>query len=48
MVAYRSAGRITAVASIHRDRESLQAEALLERGDQAGLEALLASVGTHA
>jgi apoptosis-inducing factor 3 len=44
MVAYRVAGRISAVASIYRDRESLRAEVLLERGDQAGLEALLASV----
>jgi NADPH-dependent 2,4-dienoyl-CoA reductase/sulfur reductase-like enzyme/nitrite reductase/ring-hydroxylating ferredoxin subunit len=43
LVAYRVAGRIAAVASINRDRESLRAEALLERGDQAGLEALLAS-----
>src|SRR5574342_179125 len=41
LVAYRVAGRISAVASVHRDQESLQAEALLERGDQAGLEALL-------
>ncbi len=46
LVAYRVAGRISAVASIHRDRESLRAEALLERGDQAGLEALLASART--
>jgi len=44
LVGYRAAGRIVAVASIHRDRESLRAEALLERSDQAGLEALLASV----
>jgi NADPH-dependent 2,4-dienoyl-CoA reductase/sulfur reductase-like enzyme/nitrite reductase/ring-hydroxylating ferredoxin subunit len=44
LVAYRVAGRISAVASLQRDRESLRAEALLERGDQAGLEALLASV----
>jgi NADPH-dependent 2,4-dienoyl-CoA reductase/sulfur reductase-like enzyme len=43
LVAYRVAGRISAVASVHRDQESLRAEALLERGDQAGLEALLAS-----
>lgn len=41
LVAYRVAGRISAVASIYRDQESLRAEALLERGDQAGLEALL-------
>jgi apoptosis-inducing factor 3 len=44
LVAYWVAGRISAVASIYRDQESLRAEALLERGDQAGLEALLASV----
>ncbi|MGC3998324.1 MAG: FAD-dependent oxidoreductase [Anaeromyxobacter sp.] len=42
LVAYRDGGRISAVASVHRDRESLQAEALLARADQAGLEALLA------
>jgi len=45
LVAFRTGGRIAAVASIGRDRESLRAEALLERGDQAGLEALLANVG---
>jgi len=44
MVAYRVAGKISAVASIYRDQESLRAAALFERGDQAGLEALLASV----
>jgi NADPH-dependent 2,4-dienoyl-CoA reductase/sulfur reductase-like enzyme/nitrite reductase/ring-hydroxylating ferredoxin subunit len=44
LVAYRVAGKISAVASIYRDQESLRAEALLERGDQAGLESLLASV----
>jgi apoptosis-inducing factor 3 len=43
LVAYRVAGRIAALASIYRDQESLRAEALLERDDQAGLEALLAS-----
>ncbi len=44
LVAYRVTGRISAVASIYRDQESLRAEALLERGDQAGLEALVGSV----
>jgi len=44
LVAYRVADRISAAASIYRDRESLQVEAMLERGDQAGREALLASV----
>jgi len=46
LVAFRVSGRISAVATIGRDQESLRAEALLERGDQAGLEALLASVRT--
>jgi hypothetical protein len=40
LVAYR----VAEVASVHRDRESLRAEALLERGNQAGLEDLLAGV----
>jgi len=44
LVAYRAAGRISAVASVFRDQESLRAEALLEREDQASLEALLATV----
>jgi apoptosis-inducing factor 3 len=43
MVAFRLGGRIAAVATIHRDKESLQAEAALERGDQAAIEALFAS-----
>jgi hypothetical protein len=42
LVAYRVADRVSAVASV--DRESLRAEALLERGNQAGLEDLLAGV----
>ncbi len=45
IVAFRVAGRISAVASVFRDQESLRAEALLERGDQGGLEALLTSAG---
>lgn len=44
MVAFRNGTRIAAVATIFRDRESLEAEAALERGDQAALEAILASV----
>jgi 3-phenylpropionate/trans-cinnamate dioxygenase ferredoxin reductase subunit len=44
LVAYRVGGKIVAVASLNRDRESLRAEALLERSDQAGLEELLKSV----
>jgi NADPH-dependent 2,4-dienoyl-CoA reductase/sulfur reductase-like enzyme/nitrite reductase/ring-hydroxylating ferredoxin subunit len=42
LLAYRSGGKITAVATIFRDRESLEAEVLLERDDQGGLEALIA------
>ncbi len=41
VVAYRSGGRIAAVATIYRDTESLKAESLFERDDQAGLEALV-------
>src|SRR5258705_13669870 len=41
LVAYRSSGRVLAVASIDRDRESLLVEAAMERGDQAAGEALL-------
>jgi len=42
LLAYRSAGKIAAVATIYRDKESLEAEALFERDDQDGLEALIA------
>jgi len=41
LVAFRREGRILAVATVFRDRESLEAEALLERADQAGLNALV-------
>ena len=41
LVAYRQAGRVQAVASIYRDRESLLIEAAMERGDDAAVEALL-------
>ncbi len=44
VVAYRSGGKIAAIASVFRDQESLQAELLLERDDQAGLEELLRSL----
>ncbi len=42
LVAFRKQGRIAAVAALGRKVESLRAGALLERGDQAGLERLLA------
>jgi NADPH-dependent 2,4-dienoyl-CoA reductase/sulfur reductase-like enzyme len=45
LVAFRSGGRIAAVATIDRDKESLEAEVLLERDDQDGLEALIARAG---
>jgi len=41
LVAYRQGGRVQAVASIYRDRESLAIEAAMERGDEGGVEALL-------
>ena len=44
LIAYREGGRIAAVASIYRDRESLLAEVALERNDQAALEAILDGV----
>ena len=43
VVAYRDAGRITAIATIYRDRDSLLAEEAFARDDQAALERLLAS-----
>jgi NADPH-dependent 2,4-dienoyl-CoA reductase/sulfur reductase-like enzyme len=42
LVAFRSGGTIAAVATINRDKECLEAELLLERHDQRGLEELLA------
>ncbi|HEX5042013.1 MAG TPA: FAD-dependent oxidoreductase [Candidatus Polarisedimenticolaceae bacterium] len=41
LLAYRRGGKILAVATVYRDRASLQAEVCLARGDQGGLEALL-------
>lgn len=41
IVGYRKAGRITAVASIYRDRDSLRAEHALATGDQRALTSLL-------
>jgi hypothetical protein len=40
-VAYRAGGRIVAVATISRDRDSLLAEEAFARDDQAALERLL-------
>jgi hypothetical protein len=42
-VVYRGAGRVLAVLTVGRDRQSLAVEAALERGDVAGLESLLRS-----
>ncbi len=44
LVAYRKAGRIVAVASVYRDRDSLLAEDALGRDDQGALERLLGEV----
>jgi NADPH-dependent 2,4-dienoyl-CoA reductase/sulfur reductase-like enzyme/nitrite reductase/ring-hydroxylating ferredoxin subunit len=44
LVAYRNKGRILAVASVYRDRDSLLAEDALGRGDQAALEQLMRGV----
>jgi len=40
-VIYRSGGRVAAVLTVGRDRQSLEAEAALERNDPAALDALL-------
>jgi NADPH-dependent 2,4-dienoyl-CoA reductase/sulfur reductase-like enzyme len=42
LVAFREGGRVVAVASVYRDRDSLEAELALGRGDDAALEAILA------
>lgn len=41
VVVYRADGNVAAVATIGRDKVSLDAEHLMERGDQPGLEAML-------
>ena len=41
LVAYRRAGRIAAIATVFRDKESLEAEALFERQDDEGLDRLV-------
>ncbi|HET7024760.1 MAG TPA: FAD-dependent oxidoreductase [Gemmatimonadales bacterium] len=43
LVAYYRRGKVAAVATIFRDRESLEAEAAFERNDDAALEALIAA-----
>jgi NADPH-dependent 2,4-dienoyl-CoA reductase/sulfur reductase-like enzyme len=40
-IAYRSGGRIAAFASIFRDRDSLEAEVAMERGDELALETIV-------
>jgi NADPH-dependent 2,4-dienoyl-CoA reductase/sulfur reductase-like enzyme/nitrite reductase/ring-hydroxylating ferredoxin subunit len=42
LIAYRSGGRITAIATIFMDVESLQAEAAMEAGDADALELIVA------
>jgi hypothetical protein len=42
LVAYRGHGKILAVATVFRDRSSLEAEVHFERGDDAGPERLVA------
>jgi apoptosis-inducing factor 3 len=46
LVVYRTDGNVAAVATIGRDKESLEVEELMERGDQQGLENLLVRVST--
>jgi hypothetical protein len=41
LAVYRARGRAVALASVYRDVESLRFEELLERGDDAGIEAML-------
>jgi NADPH-dependent 2,4-dienoyl-CoA reductase/sulfur reductase-like enzyme len=45
LAVYRSRGRAVALASVNRDLASLRFEELLERGDEAGIEALLKASG---
>jgi NADPH-dependent 2,4-dienoyl-CoA reductase/sulfur reductase-like enzyme len=42
VVTFRSGSRIAAVATVWRDKESLEAELAMERGDAAALEATVA------
>jgi NADPH-dependent 2,4-dienoyl-CoA reductase/sulfur reductase-like enzyme len=43
LVAYRHRGKIRAIATVFRDKASLEAEVLLERGDDEGLERLVSA-----
>ena len=47
LVAFRKGGRTLAVASIYRDRESLQAELALERNDEATLQTLIPATNEY-
>ncbi len=42
LVAFRRQERILAIATVYRDKESLEAEAMFERGDREGLDRLVA------
>ncbi len=42
-ITFRSAGKVVAVATIFRDLDSLKAELAMEKGDEAGLEAIVRS-----
>jgi len=44
-VVFSAAGQVRAVATVFRDRLSLEAELALERGDQGALQALTAALG---
>lgn len=43
LVAFRSKGRIVAIASVYRDQDSLLAEDAFKRDDQPALERLMRS-----
>lgn len=45
LIAYRTGNRIAAVATIFRDRESLEIEHAMERGDYDAVEAIVSSFG---
>ena len=45
LVAYYRKGKVAAIATLFRDRASLEAEAAFERGDQPALDALVAAAG---